>query len=434
MIVRGYIQHAITKELEPVFMLLDSGAQMSFITDKTAERLCLNVINRRPLTLVGFGGHRSTQESGYIDVELFNKFGHPVRVRLYTRDRAAARRSVRHLYPEDRIALQSANIDPDTLCINQDVDPEILLGIDYFWNVVDSKPMTVLPSGLILSNTHFGHASSAFHPAACEHPKFISAEEITAAEYLLIKEHYREGELELKSLDLDAINAHRTAEGLIRCPNRLNNTDSPSLSAAPILLLAHHPLTAMIVMHHHVVNIHCGVHATIAQLRRTFYIPSIRRTVAQILKSCIACKRDNATTFCSARDTLENVIYAPSSVEQLFNFCANRRIAWKFITPLSPWKGGFYERMVGLFKSAYRKAVRRDLLPLQQIQTLVTEIEAVLNSRPITSYRDVNNAPYILKPIDFISPEVQLQLPPLDYSAPNVSNHRLGDWYRETIK
>ncbi|KHJ86132.1 hypothetical protein OESDEN_14127 [Oesophagostomum dentatum] len=234
---------------------------------------------------------------------------------------------------------------------------------------------------------------------------FLIADEITAAEYLLIKEHYRESELALKALDLNAINAHRTAEGLIRCPNRLDNTDSPSISAAPILLLAHHPLTAMIIMHHHVVNIHCGVHATIAQLRRTFYIPSIRSTVAQTLKSCM-----------------------------ISTFCANRKITWKFITPLSPWKGGFYERLVGLFKSAYRKAVRRDLLPLQQLQTLVTEIEAVLNSRPLTSYRDISNAPHILKPIDFISPEVQLQLPPLDNSAPNVSNHNLGDWYKETIK
>ncbi|KHJ78431.1 hypothetical protein OESDEN_21948 [Oesophagostomum dentatum] len=152
-------------------------------------------------------------------------------------------------------------------------------------------------------------------------------------------------------------------------------------------------------MHHHVVNIHCGMHATIAQLRRTFYIPSTENRNSGS-KSCIPCKR----------------------------------ISRKFITPLSPWKGGFYERLVGLFKSAYRKAVRRDILPLQQLQTLVTEIEAILNSRPLTSYRGASNAPYILKPIDFISPEVQLQLPLLDRSAPNVSNHRRGDWYKETIK
>ncbi|KHJ85116.1 hypothetical protein OESDEN_15163 [Oesophagostomum dentatum] len=143
---------------------------------------------------------------------------------------------------------------------------------------------------------------------------------------------------------------------------------------------------------------------------------------------------DNATTFCSAKDALESFIYTPLSTGQIFNFCSNRRISWKFITPLSPWKGGFYERLVGLFKSAYRKAVRRDILPLQQLQTLVIEIEAILNSLPLTSYRDASNAPYIVKPIDFISPEVQLQLPPLDRSAPNVSNHRLGDWYKETIK
>ncbi|KHJ86131.1 zinc knuckle [Oesophagostomum dentatum] len=75
MIVRGYIQHGITRELEPIHMLLDSGAQMSFITDDAVDRLCLNAHNRRPLTLVGFGDHRSKEISGFLDVELFNKYG-----------------------------------------------------------------------------------------------------------------------------------------------------------------------------------------------------------------------------------------------------------------------------------------------------------------------------------------------------------------------
>ncbi|KIH64373.1 integrase core domain protein [Ancylostoma duodenale] len=142
---------------------------------------------------------------------------------------------------------------------------------------------------------------------------------------------------------------------------------------------------------------------------------------------------DNATTFVSANDTLENVIYARSSVEKLTNELANRKIVWKFITPFSPWKGGFYERLVGLFKSAFRKSVGRTSLPLQQFQTLVCEIETVLNARPLLSIRDSCTASHVLKPIDFISPEVGLQLPPLEKSASSFPSHRLADWYQQTV-
>ncbi|KIH43726.1 hypothetical protein ANCDUO_26262, partial [Ancylostoma duodenale] len=142
---------------------------------------------------------------------------------------------------------------------------------------------------------------------------------------------------------------------------------------------------------------------------------------------------DNATTFVSANDVMNDVIFSSSSVEKLTNELANRKIVWKFITPLSPWKGGFYERLVGLFKSAFRKSVGRTLLPLQQFQTLVCEIEAVLNSRPLLSIRDTCTAPLVLKPVDFISPEIGLQIPPLEQSASSFSSHRLADWYKSTI-
>ncbi|VDM81739.1 unnamed protein product [Strongylus vulgaris] len=45
---------------------------------------------------------------------------------------------------------------------------------------------------------------------------------------------------------------------------------------------------------------------------------------------------DKSTTFCSANNTLQNVIYARSSVEKLANYFSDHKITWKFITPISP--------------------------------------------------------------------------------------------------
>ncbi|KAL6742508.1 hypothetical protein Aduo_015652 [Ancylostoma duodenale] len=300
--------------------------------------------------------------------------------------------------------------------------------------------------------------------------KLINAEEFTIAETLLITEHYRESEHQLKELPLHRFNVHRSADRHFRCPHRLEHAETSTISAAPILLVPAHPLTTTVVMHHHLDNFHSGVHATIASLRRRFFIPSIRSTVVKILRDRIVCKKanclpyrypdmpslpservtrsrpfqkvgldylgplhyrdafntkakvwvclftcmatravhlelvlnnstqefllalrrfiarrgtpdhilsDNATTFVSANDVMNDVIFSSSSVEKLTNELANRKIVWKFTTPLSPWKGGFYERLVGLLKSAFRKSVGRALLPLQQFQTLVCEIEAV---------------------------------------------------------
>ncbi|VDO87474.1 unnamed protein product [Heligmosomoides polygyrus] len=82
---------------------------------------------------------------------------------------------------------------------------------------------------------------------------------------------------------------------------------------------------------------------------------------------------------------------------------------WKFITPLSPWKGGFYERLVGLVKSSLKKTIHRRTLDLWNFQTLITEIEATLNTRPITPVlTNATEEGFVLRPIDLISPYFRL--------------------------
>ncbi|RCN24267.1 hypothetical protein ANCCAN_30041, partial [Ancylostoma caninum] len=72
---------------------------------------------------------------------------------------------------------------------------------------------------------------------------------------------------------------------------------------------------------------------------------------------------------------------------------------------------------------------------LDQLHTVVVEIEAVINSRPITPYREKDPSFHILKPCDFISPEVTLQLPPgADTYDIAVEGHRLSDWYKDTLE
>ncbi len=45
--------------------------------------------------------------------------------------------------------------------------------------------------------------------------------------------------------------------------------------------------------------------------------------------------------------------------------------------------GGFYERLVGMVKRGLKKALGKTLATTDHLHTLMTEVEAVLNSRPL---------------------------------------------------
>ncbi|MCP9264089.1 Integrase core domain containing protein [Dirofilaria immitis] len=104
---------------------------------------------------------------------------------------------------------------------------------------------------------------------------------------------------------------------------------------------------------------------------------------------------DNASQFHLVYRTIKK------QESQLSNFLTSKGIIWKCITPMAPWSGGIYERIVGITKGAFRKAVGRKLLKEKDLVTLVIEIESIMNTRPLT-YVNFDDS-IILRPVDFIS-------------------------------
>jgi hypothetical protein len=89
--------------------------------------------------------------------------------------------------------------------------------------------------------------------------------------------------------------------------------------------------------------------------------------------------------------------------EAITSYSAAQGIRWKYITELAPWQGGFYERLVGLVKSTLRTSIRRKLLNWTDFVTLLTEAEAVVNSRPLTYVNsDIDSGFQALRPCDFL--------------------------------
>ena len=68
----------------------------------------------------------------------------------------------------------------------------------------------------------------------------------------------------------------------------------------------------------------------------------------------------------------------------MLSFYSNEGITWKYTTAMAPWRGGFYERLVGLVKQGLRKEIGRELLSWDKFITMITKVEAIINTCPLT--------------------------------------------------
>ena len=70
-------------------------------------------------------------------------------------------------------------------------------------------------------------------------------------------------------------------------------------------------------------------------------------------------------------------------------YATNSFVEWKFNIPESPWMGGVWERLVACVKKCLKRTVGRRRIDFVEMQTLVYEIEGILNNRPICNdYED----------------------------------------------
>jgi hypothetical protein len=89
---------------------------------------------------------------------------------------------------------------------------------------------------------------------------------------------------------------------------------------------------------------------------------------------------DNAKTFKAAAKTIAATMESPE-VKQYF---ADVNVDWSFNLEKAPWWGGIFERMIQTTKRCLRKTIGSARLTYDELLTSVTEVEMILNSRPLT--------------------------------------------------
>ena len=62
----------------------------------------------------------------------------------------------------------------------------------------------------------------------------------------------------------------------------------------------------------------------------------------------------------------------------------NLDIKWQFVVGRRPWWGGAWERLLGVVKGLLRRSLGHAVLSCEELVTALTEVEKVINCRPIT--------------------------------------------------
>ncbi|XP_003369078.1 conserved hypothetical protein [Trichinella spiralis] len=87
------------------------------------------------------------------------------------------------------------------------------------------------------------------------------------------------------------------------------------------------------------------------------------------------------------------------------------KIEWRFSCERSPWCGGYWERLVRSVKTALRKVLAKALVFREELVSILCEMEAHINARPLTTISDDSNDLEPLTPFHFVTGRTLMELP-----------------------
>ncbi|GFY60556.1 integrase catalytic domain-containing protein [Trichonephila inaurata madagascariensis] len=129
----------------------------------------------------------------------------------------------------------------------------------------------------------------------------------------------------------------------------------------------------------------------VSDLTTETFLACLRRFTARRSKSSVIWS-DNATNFKGARNILNDwdEICKTNPIQP---FSAEEGIEWNFIPPASPHFSGLCEANIKSMKRILLRVAKSAIMNFEELTTLVTQIEAVLNSHPLST---LSRTPMIL--------------------------------------
>lgn len=138
---------------------------------------------------------------------------------------------------------------------------------------------------------------------------------------------------------------------------------------------------------------------------------------------------DNATNFHGANNELHQLYQQfqnQHTVDKIQQFCQIREVQWHFIPADAPEFGGLWEAAVKSTKTHLKRVVGNVMLTFEELATIMTEIEAILNSRPLFSVSNDPSDPQVITPAHYLIGRPLTA--PAEPSLEDINVNRLNRW------
>ncbi|XP_067205381.1 uncharacterized protein [Linepithema humile] len=203
------------------------------------------------------------------------------------------------------------------------------------------------------------------------------------------------------------------AEGLMRVGGRLKHSLLAYDERHPVILPGDSHLVRLMVESSHRCSLHGGVQMTLGAVRQRYWIPRGRAVVKRAVHLeavsdyttdaflaalrrfmarrglCHTIRSDCGTNFVGA-DARLRAFFAEGSQElrRIVGQLATEQIRWRFNPPSAPHFGGIWEAAVKSLKHHLRRVLGDSTLTFEEMSTLLAQVEACLNSRPLQALSD----------------------------------------------
>ena len=116
------------------------------------------------------------------------------------------------------------------------------------------------------------------------------------------------------------------------------------------------------------------------------FVNALRRFMARRGKPELI-RSDNATNFTSGEREIREAIFRWNQ-KNIYEFLIQRNVQWIFNPPTASHMGGVWERIIRLVRKVINALLKKQIMDDEGIVTLMCEVEAIINARPLTKVSD----------------------------------------------
>lgn len=145
---------------------------------------------------------------------------------------------------------------------------------------------------------------------------------------------------------------------------------------------------------------------------------------------CFEVWSDNGRNFVGAERELSSLVGSWLEGGQDEMEVRKLAVKWNFITPYAPHQGGLWEAVVKSMKHHLRRVMGALIFTKDEMLTVLSQIGAILNSRPLGAIRDDPGDLIMLTPAHFLNGRPMIQLFGQNMDKIEVGSRSLGERYR----